>query len=431
MDLIFGLLVVSVLIGLNGVCVAGEFSLVAADPVRVEARAQQGSRAARLTSSLLGRLSFHLAGAQLGITVTSLLLGLMAEDTIGGLFTILPGVEATSGPMIAVGAILVATVLQMLLGELIPKNLAISKPMGVSFALAPLLRVYGLVAAPLIAAFNGMANTMVRWLGVEPTEELRAVRSLDEIDYVVRSSSDHGVIGEEDVQLLRRAIRLGSKDAADALVARTAMASIATTATVSQLVDLANSTGHSRFPVSGVDVDDIVGVVDVRDVYTLSPGQRSDTPVAALVRQVVVIPETRALDQALQDLVGARSRMGLVVDEHGGTAGILTQEDILEELVGDISDEYDAPAPMAVARRGDTFVFDGAIHAHELDEAIGLNLPDGPYETLAGFLLQRFGRIPAVGDELSWDGWRFVVSGRDRLRVAEVAVTRIDGGSLP
>jgi CBS domain containing-hemolysin-like protein len=422
-EILIGLVAVVLLIALNGICVAGEFSLVAVDPGRVELRAREGGRSARITQGLLRRISFHLAGAQLGITVTSVVLGLIAEDTIGDALREVPGLSEFDGATAAVAAILVATVLQMLFGELIPKNVAISKPLGVSLALAPFLRIYGAVAGPVIGGFNGLANTVVRLFGMEPIEEIKSVRSLDEIAYVVRASSEQGTIADGEVQLLNRTIRLRGKNAADALIPRTAMASLSADASVAELVQLAADTGHSRFPVTGESIDDILGVADVRDVFTLAAADRASTAVRELVRPVVAVPETRELDEVLLDLHGARSRLALVVDEHGGTEGIITLEDILEELVGDISDEYDEPVALTVVRRGESYVLEGGLHPDEVSDIVALSIPDGPYETLAGFVLQQFGHIPEVGERVEWEDWTFEVTARDRLRVAEVAVT--------
>ncbi len=414
-------MLVLVLIALNGVFVAGEFALVAVDGSRIDVMAEGGHPTARLVRGLLRRLSFHLGGAQLGITVTSLLLGLIAEDALGALLHTVAGVETEGGALTAIVAIVVATIAQMVFGEMAPKNLAISRPLGVSLGLAPILRLYGLVAAPLILLFNGLANRTVRWFGIEPTEELKVVRSLDELEYVVATSRER-TLDEADARLLTRTLRLSRKDAADALTPRTALVVIPSGGTVADLVAAAIETGHSRFPVVGDDLDDVVGVVEVRDVFDLEPDERTDTPISALLKPALVVPEQRELDGVLVDLEAASSRIAVVVDEHGGTAGIITREDILEELVGDIADEYDDPVPLTVKWSGDRYVFDGRTNLDELDDRLGLVLPDGPYETLAGFLLQQFGSIPDTGAVLDHDGWRFEVTGRDRLRVAEVAI---------
>lgn len=417
----YGLVAVLVLIALNGIFVAGEFSLVAVEASRIDVMADRGNPAARLVRSLLGRLSFHLGGAQLGITVTSLLLGLIAEDALAPVLELIPGVGSDGGALSAAVAIAVATVVQMALGELAPKNLAVSRPLGVSLFLAPILRLYGIVAAPVVLLFNGLANRTVRALGIEPTEELRTVRSLDDLEYVVASSRER-TLEEADARLLTRTLRLSRKDAADALTPRTAMMTLDRSGTLSDLVDAAEATGHSRFPVLGTDIDDVVGVVEVRDLFRVPPDARPTTPISAVMRPPVVVLEHRELDGVLIDLEAGRSRLAVVVDEHGGTAGLITREDILEELVGDIADEYDEPLALTPTRRGDSFVLDGRTNLDELDDRLGLALPEGPYETFGGFVLARLGRIPDEGEVLDHDGWRIEVVRLEALRIAEVSV---------
>ena len=309
----------------------------------------------------------------------------------------------------------------MVFGELAPKNLAVSRPLGLSLALAPILRLYGLVAAPVILLFNGIANRTVRLLGIEPTEEFRAFRSLDDLEYVVASSSER-TLDAADARLLTRTLRLSRKDAADALTPRTAMITLDRNGVGRDLIAVAIQSGHSRFAVLGDDIDDVIGVVEVRDIFRLARDARDDVPLAQLLRPAVVVSEHRELDGALLDLDAGQSRLAIVVDEHGGTAGIITLEDILEELVGDIADEYDDPVPLTMDRRGDGFVFDGRTNLDELDDRLGLRLPEGPYETLAGFLLMSFGAIPDQGAFVDHDGWRFEVIARDRLRIAEVGI---------
>ncbi len=426
----YGLVAVLVLIALNGIFVAGEFSLVAVEASRIDVMADRGHPAARLVRSLLGRLSFHLGGAQLGITVTSLLLGLIAEDALGPVLDVIPGVGSDGGALSAAVAIAVATVVQMALGELAPKNLAVSRPLGVSLFLAPILRLYGIVAAPVVLLFNGIANRTVRALGIEPTEELRTVRSLDDLEYVVASSRER-TLEEADARLLTRTLRLSRKDAADALTPRTAMVALDSAGTLSDLVEAAEATGHSRFPVLGADIDDVVGVVEVRDLFKVPPQARPSTPLSAVMRAPVVVLEHRELDGVLLDLEAGQSRIAVVVDEHGGTAGLITREDILEELVGDIADEYDEPLALTPTRRGDSFVLDGRTNLDELEDRVGLVLPDGPYETIGGFALAQFGHIPDEGEVLDYEGWRIEVVRRDALRIAELGVRPPERSSSP
>ena len=430
-DPLLGLVAVLVLIALNGIFVAGEFSLVAVDIERVEVMAEQGHRRARVVRKLLSRLSFHLGGAQLGITVTSLLLGFLAEDTIGAVLDFLPGVSLSPGPTRAVIAIAIAAVLQMIFGELVPKNLAISRPLGTGLWLGSILRIYGLLAAPITTAFNGLANRLVRLVGIEPVEELRSLRSLEDLEYLVRASSAR-TIKEDEARLITRTLRLSRKDAADALTPRTSMVALRNSGTISDLVQSAKESGYSRFPVIGADLDDIVGMVEVKDVFSLTPDDRERRPLEDIVRPAVVVPEHRELDGVLVDLELAASRLAVVVDEHGGTAGLITREDILEELVGDIADEYDEPVAITASQRDGRVIVEGLKSRDEIEEIVGLRLPDGPFETLAGFILQQAGSIPEIGQVVEWRGWKFEVLRKENLRIADVAIEApIDANGSP
>ena len=421
-----GLAAVFVLVALNGIFVAGEFCLVAVDVERVEVMADDGHRRARIVKKLLSRLSFHLGGAQLGITVPSLLLGLLAEDTIGTLLEYLPGVSLTSGPARATLAIGLAALIQMVFGELAPKNLAISRPLVTGFWLGPILRFYGIVSAPITSAFNGLANRLLRLAGIEPAEELRSLRSLKDLEHLVRVSTER-TITEDEARLLTRTLRLSGKDAADALTPRTSMTVLNQSGTVADLIQNSAETGYSRFPVMGDDIDDIVGIVEVKDIFALNPDDREQRSLGNILRPAVIVPEHRELDGVLVDLETASSRLAVVVDEHGGTAGLITREDILEELVGDISDEYDRPVPVTAPQPDGRVIIEGLKSRDDVEELLGLRLPDGPFETLAGFMLQQMGSIPETGQVLDWQGWRFEVVSKDNLRIADVAVERPSG----
>lgn len=422
-DPIMGLVAVFVLIALNGIFVAGEFSLVAVDAERVEVMAGEGHRRARTVKKLLSRLSFHLGGAQLGITVTSLLLGFLAEDTIGEFLGYLPGFDLTSGAAQVGIAIAIAAVIQMVFGELAPKNIAISRPLGTGLWLGPILRVYGVISAPVTATFNGLANRLLRLCGIEPVEELRSLRSLEDLEHLVRASSARTIRADE-ARLITRTLQLSRKDAADALTPRTSMVGIEQSGTIADLVRITKDSGYSRFPVTGQDTDDIVGIVEVRDVFALPVEDRELRPLSEILRPAVIVPEHRELDGVLLDLEAAESRLAVVIDEHGGTAGLITREDILEELVGDIADEYDEPVRTTSETRDGRYVVDGRTSRGDIEEMIGLRLPRGPYETVAGFLLEQFGSVPLVGEQLEWQGWKFEILGRENLRIAEISVER-------
>jgi CBS domain containing-hemolysin-like protein len=282
---------------------------------------------------------------------------------------------------------------------------------------------------PLISFLNGAANWTVRRLGIEPQEELTSVRSLQELELLIRSSGEEGTLEPEALTLLTRSIRFGEKDAADALVPRGSVTSVASDETIAGLAAKAVETGHSRFPVIGADLDDVRGVVHVKDVYRVPFSARATTSIDTVMVPAFVVPETRDLADLLADLRRMGTHLAVVVDEHGGTAGIITLEDVLEEIVGEIDDEHDRPLHrLTVVERAGEWLLDGSLHPDEVFDACGFRIPEGDYETLAGFVLDRLGRIPDVGDGFDHDDWRLEVTARDRLRVATVRLRRDTSG---
>ena len=395
-----------------------EFALVAVDRARVQRQAAEGSRRAGLLMGLLRRLSLELSGAQLGITVTSVVLGFVAEPAVAEL---LPG-SLSRGWRVAL-ALVLATVFQMVVGELIPKGIAIARPEATGLALAAPATVYSRLFGPIIRLFNGAADWTTRRLGVEPTEELTSVRSLEELEYLIRSSGEGGSLNPESYSVLRRALRFGSKTAADALVPRVDVVWLDVDAAAEALVDTSLRTGHSRFPVCRDDIDDVAGVVHVKDVYSVPLGERATTAVSAIATDAFVVPETADLADLLTRFRQLGTHLAVVVDEYGGTAGVLTLEDVLEELVGEIEDEYDPrPARLSKVLPAGVIELPGTLHPDEVAEACGLLLPDGPYETLAGWMLAALGRIPEPGDGVEYEGWRLEVVEMDRRRVAVVRI---------
>ena len=409
----------------NAGFVAAEFALVAVDRTRIDERAGQGQARAVAVQRLLSKLSYHLSGAQLGITITSLLLGVLAEPAVARVLE--PGLEAAfgevpSGVSVAV-ALVVATVVQMVFGELVPKAIATTRPLETSLAMARPTQVYGVLARPLVAFLDGLAGRLTRRVGVEPAEELETIPDRGEREHLIRSSGEEGTLDEGEVELLTRSIRLADKSADDAMVPRVRVEAVASTDTVEALVGLASRTGHSRFPVEGNDLDDIVGVVHVKSVHGVAVDERATTAVTDLMTPVLAVPESRELDELLVDLRKGGNQLAVVIDEHGGTAGIITLEDVLEEIVGEIDDEYDA-APTLLTRveaQGSTVV-PGSLHHDEVEDATGFEIPDGEYETLAGLVLDRLGHIPEPGEMVEVDGWRLEVVAMDRLRIATVRV---------
>jgi CBS domain containing-hemolysin-like protein len=423
-ELALGLAGLGLLILLNALFVAAELSLVAVDRDRVDALAEQGSRPARIVSRALSRLSLTLSGTQLGVTVLSLVLGLVAEPTVAKvidpLVTPLPdGVERGVSIFLA---LVIVTALTMVLGELLPKGIAVAAPLPVALRLAAPLRIYSIVFGPLIRVLNNAADWSVRRLGVEPREELRSVRNIDELELLIASSGQEGTLDPQAFTLLTRTIRFGHKTAADALVPRLDMVTVGRDDTVADLVAIALESGHSRFPVVGDDLDDVMGVVHVKDVLRIPPEERQRTSVTELSKPAAFIPEGRDLESLLTEMRAGGVQLAVVADEYGGVAGIVTLEDLLEEIVGEIEDEYD-PVPVTSPLPSGTSVVEGTVHLDEAAELTGFHVPEGPYETLAGFVLARLGHLPHAGERVRHEGWELEVVEMDRRRIASIRVT--------
>ncbi len=427
MNVALGLFFVLLLVAANGFFVAVEFALIASDRPKLQTQADAGSRTAKITLGVLKRMSFHLSGAQLGITVTSLVLGFLAEPLVGQLID--PFIELVGGPtggsLSVVVALAIATVFQMVAGELIPKNLALAKPESTAKALSPAARLVHGAFSPIITTFNGAANWAVRRLGVEPTEELSAIRSLEEIEYLILSSGSLGTLAPDALSLLTRTIRFGDKTAAEALTPRVHVDWLRLDATVDDFIGHATDSGHSRYPVCGDDIDDVKGVVNVAAVFDLPVDQRGATLVSAIMDDAQVVPETRDLVDILADFKRHDTELLVVVDEHGGTAGILTLEDVLEEITGDIDDEYDDVTTLSVTRTG-VYIIGGTLHADEVEEVSGFEMPVGDYETVAGFLLDQLGRLPVEGEIVRYEGWQFEVVAMDGRRIASIEMVAPD-----
>ncbi|MCS5685152.1 MAG: hemolysin family protein, partial [Acidimicrobiales bacterium] len=413
-----GLAAIGVLLVANAFFVAAEFSLVAVERARIDAASEAGERRARRVRRLQESLTRHLSGAQFGITLAALLLGFVAEPTVA---RILSGDAHATGASVAL-AIGMATVLHLVVAEQVPKYVALAIPERTALALAPAIIAYGVATRLLVDLLNRTANAIVRLLGVEPKGQIQASRTLDELEDLIETSADDGSIDPDEATLLRRSIRFADKTAADALVPRVAIEAIQRDEPANALVQLSLNSGHSRFPVYGVDLDDIVGVVHVKSLYGRPAAERGRVPVADLMHEVLAVPETRELEDVLADMRVRRNQLAVVVDEHGGTAGIITLEDVLEEILGEIGDETDRVEVRTRSEAQGSTVVSGRLNLDEVEEATGFRVPEGPYETLAGFVVARMGYLPEVSDMVVFDGWRIEVVAVDGHRVATLRV---------
>ena len=413
-----GLVAIGVLLVVNAFFVAAEFSLVAVERARIDAASEAGERPARRVRRLQESLTRHLSGAQFGITLAALLLGFVAEPTVA---RILNGDAHATGASVAL-AIGMATVLHLVVAEQVPKYVALAIPERTALALAPAITAYGVATRLLVDLLNRTANAIVRFLGVEPKGQIQTSRTLDELEDLIETSADDGSIDPDEATLLLRSIRFADKTAADALVPRVAIEALQRDEPATALVQLSLDSGHSRFPVYGVDLDDIVGVVHVKSLYGRPAAERGRVPVVDLMHQVLAVPETRELEDVLADMRVRRNQLAVVVDEHGGTAGIITLEDILEEILGEIGDETDRVEVRTRSEAQGSTVVSGRLNLDEVEEATGFRVPEGPYETLAGFVVARMGYLPEVSDMVVFDGWRIEVVAVDGHRVATLRV---------
>jgi CBS domain containing-hemolysin-like protein len=428
---VLGLLAVAALTLGTAVSVASEFALTALERSQVDAHvAQVGDRRARVVKRAHQGLSFQLSGSQLGITATTLVTGYIAEPAIASLFR--PGLIAIGLPEgLAAGAatvlaLLLATALSMVFGELVPKNIAIAAPLATARAVVWLQNGFAQTFRWLITALNASANAIVRRLGVEPAEELRSARSPRELISLVRSSAERGTLDAGTATLLDRSLRFTDRVAEDLMTPRVRVKSLDADDTIADLVALSRRTGLSRFPVYDSDPDTVLGVVHVKQAFA----ERSDARLGDLVQQVPTVPESLDGDALLTSLRGSGLQMAVVVDEYSGIAGIVTLEDLVEEIVGDVRDEHDRAEQAQVRPMGQgSWLVSGLLRDDEVADATGFEMPPGAYETLAGLVLARLGRIPDEGEDVVVDGWRLTVMRRDRNRIAELRLAKQDAAS--
>jgi CBS domain containing-hemolysin-like protein len=319
-----------------------------------------------------------------------------------------------------VAAIVLATVLSMIVGELAPKNLALAIPRQVIKIVVPFQLAFTWLFSPFVTFLVHMSNLIVRAVGVEPKEELSSARTAEELASAVRHSSMHGTLEEDTATLLGKALSFTNHEAQDIMTPRTRVATVRVGDSADDVIALTRKTGYSRFPVIDEDADDIVGIVHVKHAVAVPRERRSEVPVGALQGEALRVPETMHLDVLLGELRQGGYQMSIVVDEYGGTAGIATLEDLIEELIGEVSDEHDR-TKADVVTIGDAVIFPASLRPDELRERANINVPDdGPWETVGGFLLSEWGYIPEAGATLDACGGQFVVERMDGRRIDRV-----------
>ncbi|WP_327666047.1 MULTISPECIES: hemolysin family protein [unclassified Streptomyces] len=409
MSAVLGLLAVLVLTAGTGYFVAQEFAYVAADRLALAREAEAGDKKAAKALTVLERLSFMLSGAQLGITVTGLVVGFLAEPSVSALLK--PALSGLGIPDAAVTGIsvvlafVVATVVQMVLGELAPKNLALAVPERLAKSLAGSTVVYLKVVGPVVHLFDSAANKLLRKVGIEPVEELHHGATLEELSHLIGESHEQGELPREAAELLDHALAFNERTLGEVMVPRADAVFVRKDATAIEAVDLIAKHGHSTYPVMGDHPDDVTGVLGVRELTRLPQTAYDTTTAATLARRPLLLPDTLQLPAAVDRMREADDEFAVVLDEHGGLAGIVTYEDIAEELVGDIADETDQELRLAAPDAdGAGWLVDAGRRLDEIAEATGVDLPqEADYDTAAGLIVDRLGRFPAIGDHLTVD----------------------------
>ncbi len=388
----------------NGIFVAAEFSLVALDPASVERQVREGDRKLSRVLSALKSLSTQLSGAQVGITLTTILLGYTTQVA---LIHMLTQGGAAMGLSIALAtgigttvAVVLVNAMSMLFGELVPKNMALAEPYKVAGWTAPIQLAFTWLFTPAIRVLNGTANAILRTFGVEPREELSSARSASELAAMVRHSAEEGTLDEDTAALFTRSISMENLSAIDVMTDRGRVRALSEDATAADLIHLARETGHSRFPILDKEGEDYVSIALLRRAVAIPYAKRAE--VSASSRSIAVpaqqVPETVGLVPLLVELRDG-VQMAVVVDEYGSSSGIVTLEDVVEEIVGDVSDEHDRRRRGIKKSPSGGYMVPGTLRPDELLAQTGIEVEEeGPYETLAGFVMNELGQIPEVGD---------------------------------
>ncbi len=441
-----GALAIAVLIVANAVFVAAEFSLTTLDRSTVEANIRGGARRDRFIQRAQSKLSFQLSGAQLGISMTTLVAGYLTESMLADLphpwLDALGVPAAVSDAVMAFLVMVVVTSVSMVFGELVPKYLAVARPLATARAVVGVQLLFSLLLTPAIRLTNGAANWIVRELGIEPAEDLRSARSPQELVSLVRASARSGALDPATASLVRRSLQFGTRTAEELMTPRSKIVALQTGDSVAELIVAAAESGFSRFPVVDGDLDETVGIVHVKQVFAIPPADRARTSLSALARPVPVVPSTLDGDAVMAQVRTSDLQTAMVVDEYGGTAGMVTLEDLVEEIVGDVRDEHDDATPdVTTAGRG--WRVAGLLRIDEVATATGYRGPEGPYETIGGLVLRELGHIPTPGEtvelmSLDSDGllvapgrWQATVVRMDGHRIDQLELTELDGHGGP
>lgn len=419
---------VAVLVAANALFVAAEFSLVAARRTRIEAMIRRGDRRAGAVLAVMGNITRYISGTQLGITLTSLGLGWVGEpalaDPIAALFAGLPPTlakVATHGLAVTLAFVLI-TFLHVVLGELVPKAIALLYPEPMARWLARPLLLFTTITNPFIWLLNSSATGLLRLLGTRPMSEREHVHSPEEIVMLVQQSRKKGEVGAQDARMIEGVFEFSEKNARDVMTPRTQMVALPVDLSLTEAADRIAGAGRSRYPVYRDSLDDIVGTVHAKDILRALRGGATQT-LEAVLRPPLFVPGTREVEDVLADMKRQKVHLAIVLDEYGGTAGLVTMEDLLEEIVGQIYDEYDRPEGVAPSATVTAPVIPGSTEIADVNRNYGLQLDDTDYTTIGGVVFGKLGRLPRTGDRVELPGATFEVVEMEGRRVGKVRVT--------
>ena len=423
-----GLALVGLLVLANGFFVAAEFALVAVRRSRIDQLVAEGDRRAVAVRSALTHLDRYISGTQLGITLSSLALGWIGEPALAALmdrwlarFGLVAPSAVTHSAAALTTAFLIITFLHIVLGELAPKSVALTKPEWVSKLVAKPLILFSNIAYPAIWVLNGAANILLRLFGIQPVKELEHAHSADELRLLVVQAAEHGKLATADSAMISGIFDFHEKRARDVMRPRTEVVALPIDASEEEIWRVVRAERYSRYPVYRDTPDDILGVFLAKDLF-LHDGARQFT-LEEHLRPPIYVPVVRLAEKVLDDLRKSRAQMAIVLDEYGGTSGIITVEDLIEEVMGDIQDEYDAASREAV-EHGGVLELSGAMSLVDVRNDYHLDIPEGEWTTLGGFVFSELGRLARVGDRVSYPGGQLEVIAMEGRRVAAVRVIR-------
>jgi CBS domain containing-hemolysin-like protein len=419
---------VVVLVLVNGFFVAAEYALVSVRPTRVEELLQQGRSGARSVKLSLERLDHFIAATQLGVTVASLSLGWLGEPALAGLLdpllSLLPAawVGAASHTLSAIIAFVAITFLEVVVGELVPKSVALQRTEAIALVVAGPTRLIGLILTPFIAIINGAGNLLLRAFGLNPASGQESLHSEEELRLLVQASGEGGALEVGQSDMLAAVFDFGDLTASQAMVPRTEMVAIAAGASLDEFIQYAIKHPFTKFPVYEGNLDHILGIAHVKDLVRVQHDERRAATVRGLIREALFVPDTIRLDDLLQQFRASRQHIAIVLDEYAGTAGLVTLDDLMERLVGEVADPFDKSAPDIQRLPTGAYLVNGLTSIDDVNDHLGLELHDDFYDTIAGFVLGHLGRMARVGDTVEAGGVKLKVEALDGLRIARLSV---------